>query len=94
MLDFKRLNMELDAVDVVRALGIEVAWVFPRYLRCRCPFHDSRSGRTLQIDREVRKGYCHSRQCHWHGDLIDLWSDVNRVPLGEAARQMQAEFGL
>jgi hypothetical protein len=93
MVDFRRLNESLDALAVVRALGIEIAWVFSAQIRCRCPFHQSKSGRSMSVGRSARHWYCHSRECHQHGDLIDLWARLRGVSLPTAAREMKERFG-
>jgi hypothetical protein len=94
MIDFRRLNEQLDSLAVVRRLGLEIAWVFATYVRLRCPFHDSRSGRSFDVSRLNRHCYCHSRECHWRGDLIDLTAAVLGCSLVEAARRLKEEFRL
>jgi DNA primase len=92
MLSFRDLNSQLPALEVLRALGLECSVIHRPQWRGRCPFHDSRTGRTLSVSLTERKWQCWSRECRQHGDLIDLWARVKGLSLVEAARQLKEEF--
>ena len=91
-IDFKRLNLELPALEVLRLLRLECYAVTGGYWRGRCPFHppSPRRSRSFQVSRERRLYYCHN--CKRVGDLIDLAAHVWQVTMWTAAKRLADQF--
>jgi hypothetical protein len=63
--------------------------------RCACPIHrgDAR-GRTFSVNLVDNVFQCFDARCAKKGDVIDLWSAVRGLSLGEAALDLVRTFGL
>jgi DNA primase len=94
MIDFRILNLQLPALDVIRSLHLVECGMGGGQWRGKCPYHESNNphARSLAISLGLRKFLCH--KCGAHGDLIDLSATVWRVSLVEAARRLAEEYGI
>jgi DNA primase len=58
-----------------------------------CPVHGSTStrSRSLSVNLDSGRYYCH--KCRSHGNQLELWAAVNRIPLYEAAQNLCRALG-
>jgi len=94
MLDFRYLNSQLDADQVLRLLRAPGRWETPDHWRGACPCHQSSNprSRSLSLSRSARKWTCHNGRCRRVGDLIDLYACVRGLSLLDAARELAETF--
>ena len=73
--------LDVDFTSVMIHLGLNMKRTSGNY---RCPFCQKKSF-TVYPDQ---KGYCHSPTCHWSGDALQLFSDVEKVSRTDAAEAL------
>jgi DNA primase len=63
--------------------------------RCACPIHraDGR-GRTFSVNLDENVFHCFDTKCGKQGDAIDLWAELHRMKLRDAAIDLVQTFGL
>jgi DNA primase len=79
--------------DVLYLLGFEPTSRSGPQWYGRCPLHESRSRRSRCFSVNVALGryYCHG--CQSHGNQLDLWAAVTRLPLHRAAIDLCQHLG-
>ena len=94
MLDFRRLNRDLPAREIVRALGLKGHIARANEWRGPCPIHNSkaRSSRCFDLDLALNRWHCH--KCSATGDLIDLWALLRGLSVYDAAWQLARLHGI
>jgi len=92
MIDFKRLNEGLPALQVLEMLLLRRAYVAGAYWRGKCPFHQSSSpvSRSFEVNLDRRVFYCF--KCKQTGDLIGLWARLRGVRNYLAAQELAKQF--
>jgi DNA primase len=62
----------------------------------RCPIHgeSGRGGRTFSVHPGKGVYQCFHPPCASHGNVLDLWAAVHKLPLREAALHLAATFNL
>lgn len=96
-IDFADLRRQISMTDVLRRLD-----VLPRLRgngpqrRGPCPVHQQAtdSGRTFSVNLVKQAFRCLDPQCQAHGNLLDLWAAVHRLPLHAAALDLAKTFHL
>lgn len=84
-IDYQELRQQVSMTQVLDLIGFQPSWRRGPQLRGRCPIPDcpSTSRRTFSVHL-VRQGY-HCFACRSHGNALDLWAAVRRLPFHEAA---------
>lgn len=91
--DFQVLRTEITMTDVLNQLGFEPVSRSGDQLHGPCPVHGSRSIRSRTFSVNLRTGrYC-CHKCHSHGNQLELWSAVEKLPLYEAALDLCRALG-
>lgn len=64
--------------------------------RGRCPLHTSPGDRRRTFSVNLRKNVfqCFDPNCAAHGNVLDFWATLHRLPLVEAARHLATTFHL
>jgi DNA primase len=91
--DFNVLRAEITTEQVLRLLGFEPS------ARCgvqwygACPLHQSARRRTRCFSVNVATGryYCH--RCKSHGNQLELWATVIKLPIHQAAIELCGRLG-
>jgi DNA primase len=91
--DFKRLRAEITMEHVLDLLAFEPAGRSGPQWYGRCPLHASTSTRSRSFSVNVALGryYCH--RCHRHGNQLELWAAVSKLPLHPAALDLCRRLG-
>lgn len=92
-IDYSRLRAEITMQEVLRLLGFQPLSRRGDQLRGPCPVHESASSRsrTFSVNLSSQRYYCH--QCRSRGNQLDLWAEVRKLPLYEAALDLCRELG-
>jgi len=58
-----------------------------------CPLHEptSRRRRSCSVNLTLGRYFCH--RCHSHGNQLELWAAVTRLPLHQAAIELCRRLG-
>lgn len=83
--DFNLLRRKITMTDVLSRLGFEPTRRSGDQLHGPCPVHGSRSirSRTFSVNLQTGRYYCH--KCQSHGNQLELWAAVQKLPMYEAA---------
>jgi len=83
--DFNVLRTEITMEQVLNQLGFQPTSRSGNQLHGPCPVHGSTSSdsRTFSVNLESGRYYCH--KCESHGNQLELWAAVNKLPIYEAA---------
>jgi transposase len=95
-IDFAHLKRQLPLAQVLDHLGLlaTLRGAGPQR-RCTCPIHrGDRRGKTFSVNLDEHVFQCFAKECGAKGDVIDLWSSVNRMSLREAALDLVRTFHL
>lgn len=86
--DFNVLRTEIAMEQVLNQLGFQPTSRSGNQLRGPCPVHGSTSSssRTFSVNMDTGRYYCH--KCHSHGNQLELWAAVNKLPMYEAAVEL------
>jgi DNA primase len=92
-IDFNRLRSEITMERVLAQLNFQPTQRTANQLHGPCPIHRSTSARSrsLSVNLDSGRYYCH--KCGSHGNQLELWAAVNRLPLYEAARDLCRALG-
>lgn len=96
-INFAELRKQVSMTDVLRQLGLlEKLHGQGPQRRGPCPVHDPHSdcGRTLSVNLDKHVFRCLDPHCDAHGNVLDLWAAVHRLPLRDAALHLAATFNL
>ena len=92
-IDFQQLRNEITMEEVLEQLGFQPTSRTGSQLHGPCPVHGSTSAssRSLSVNLDTARYYCH--KCHSHGNQLELWAAVSRLPLYEAVRDLCRVLG-
>lgn len=85
------IRQRLSMVEVCAKCGIEGKRE-GRAFRCRCPFHEEKSGSFLIGGRAPDRAYCFG--CGWSGDIFAFYEQRQGVSHVEAVNQLASLVGL
>lgn len=85
-IDYQALRVAVPIEQVLALLNFQPSYRRGRQLRGPCPVHDpgaagDRRCFSVHLDRHVFRCFL----CGAHGNQLDLWRQVHRLPLYEAA---------
>lgn len=91
--DYQALRTNISMGDVLNQLGFVPASQSGDQLHGPCPVHGSTSpsSRSLSVNLQTGRYYCH--KCQSHGNQLELWSAVHRLPIYEAAIDLCRTLG-
>jgi transposase len=95
-IDFAHLKSQLSMAQVLDQLGLSSRLRGGgAQRRCACPIHrgDGR-GRTFSVNLQENVFCCFDSGCGKQGDVIDLWAEVKKMSLREAAMELVRTFNL
>jgi len=93
--DFAFLRSQVSLEQVLRHLGfLDALRGRGQQRRGPCPVHGRPTDRTPCFSAHLGKNVCQCFQadCAVHGNVLDLWAAVQRLPLYEAALHLAATF--
>jgi len=84
-INYQQLRRQVSMTQVLELIGFRVTWRRGPQLRGSCPIPgcSSTSHRTFSVHL-ARQAY-HCFACGSHGNALDLWAAVQRLPLHRAA---------
>jgi transposase len=95
--DFSFLRQQVSMEQVLQQLGL-LATLRGRGQQRRgpCPLHGSGNNSQATFSAHLGKGVfqCFHADCGAHGNVLDLWAAVHKLPLYEAALHLAETFGL
>lgn len=90
--DIKHVRDNVDIVKVAEYLGLDLKKkTFSEQLRAPCPIHNG-GPRALVITPSINRYYCFANECKEGGDCVQLTAKVLKIPLRDAAIQLQSRF--
>lgn len=91
--DFQSLQSQITMEDVLNQLGFVPVSQAGDQLHGPCPVHGSTSAssRSLSVNLKAGRYYCH--KCHSHGNQLELWAAIHRLPIYEAAIHLCRALG-
>jgi transposase len=96
-IDFAALRRQVTLEQVLAHLGCltKLRGSGPQR-RGSCPIHESPNprGRTFSVHLGKNVFQCFHPPCGAHGNVLDLWAAIHRLPLYEAARHLAQTFSL
>jgi hypothetical protein len=97
VVDFAELRRQIRIEQVLReAQWLDCLRARGQQLRGPCPIHDTPQSRSRSFSVNVHKNvfHCFDASCGAHGNALDLWSQIRKLPLYEAARDLAERLGL
>jgi DNA primase len=84
-IDYRRLRQRVSMTKVLELIGFRATWRRGPQLRgpCPIPYCPSASGRHFSVHLARQVYHCFA--CNGHGNALDLWAAVQRLPLHQAA---------
>jgi DNA primase len=84
-IDYRELRQRVSMIEVLSLIGFEATWRRGSQLRGPCPIPGccSSSRRAFSVHRTRQVYRCFA--CGSHGNPLDLWAAVHRLPLHRAA---------
>jgi DNA primase len=91
--DYRVLRTEITMEEVLNQLGFVPTSQSGDQLHGPCPVHGSTSAssRSLSINVQTGRYYCH--KCQSHGNQLELWAAIHRLPIYEAAIDLCRALG-
>jgi len=86
-IDYRAVRQRISMAKVLELIGFQATRWRGSQLRGPCPIPDcpcpsvSRPTFSVHLDRQVYRCFA----CHGHGNALDLWAAVQRLPLHQAA---------
>ena len=92
-LDYQALRTTVSMEDVLNQLGFVPTSQSGDQLHGPCPVHGSTSpsSRSFSVNLQTGRYYCH--KCQSHGNQLELWAAVHRLPIYEAAIDLCRALG-
>ena len=92
-IDFNKLRDEITMEQVLNLIHFEPSRRSGHQWRGPCPVHQSKSSssRSLSVNTSTRRYYCH--KCQSKGNQIELWAEVNQLPVYDAAVDLCRALG-
>ena len=96
-IDYAALRAQISMEQVLAHLGClnKLKGSGPQR-RGACPLHDAGDSRqrTFSVHLGKKVFQCFHPPCGAHGNVLDLWAAIHRLPLYEAAKHLAHTFGL
>lgn len=91
--DFQVLRSEIAMEQVLNQIGFVPVSRTGHQWHGPCPVHGSTSASSHSLSVNLRTGryYCH--KCKSHGNQLELWAAVHRLPIHEAAIDLCRALG-
>lgn len=91
--DFNVLRQEITMQQVLDQLGFQTTTRSGSQLHGPCPVHGSTSAgsRTFSVNLDAGRYYCH--KCHSRGNQLELWAEVHKLSLYDAAIDLCRALG-
>jgi DNA primase len=87
-IDYHRLRQQITMRQVLDLIGFQATWQRGSQQRGPCPIRgcrsDSRPPFSVHLGRQCYQCFV----CHSHGNPLDLWAAVRRLPLHHAAADL------
>jgi hypothetical protein len=96
-LDFAALRSQVSMEQVLSHIGVlDELRGSGAQRRGRCPIHAQAGDRRRTFSVNLKKNVfqCFDPDCNAHGNVLDFWAALRRLPLVEAARQLATTFHL
>jgi DNA primase len=84
-IDYRALRCQLRLGQVLDLLGFVPTTRAGDQVRGPCPVHGARSPRSRSFAAHLERHCWQCFRCGAHGNALDLWSAVTRLPLYDAA---------
>ncbi len=93
--DFNRVRAEITMEQVLSLLGFQPSRRSGVQWYGSCPLHEPSSGhrrlRSFSVNVAIGRYFCH--RCHSHGNQLELWAAVTKLPLHQAAVDLCRRLG-
>jgi DNA primase len=91
--DFRVLRSEITIEQVLGQLGFVPVSRSGDQWHGPCPIHGSSSASSRSFSVNLRTGryFCH--KCNSHGNQLELWAAIHRLPIHEAAIDLCRALG-
>jgi DNA primase len=92
-IDFDRVRAEITMEQVLSLLGFHPSSRSGVQWYGSCPLHESTSKRrrSFSVNVAIGRYFCH--RCHSHGNQLELWAAVTKLPLHQAAVDLCRRLG-
>jgi len=84
-IDYHRLRQQITMREVLDLIGFQATWRRGSQHRGPCPIPGCRSNSSHPFSVHLMRQCYHCFACHSHGNPLDLWAAVRRLPLHQAA---------
>jgi len=84
-IDYRRLRQQITIRQVLDLIGFQATWRRGSQHRGPCPIPGCRSHSSRAFSVHLGRQCYHCFACHSHGNPLDLWAAVQRLPLHQAA---------
>ena len=91
-INFASVNEQLNAIDVLRALGCDDELRMSDNIRIHCTIHSSDKQKSLVVTPHKNKFMCHA--CNAKGDLVDLYAQSKHIEKRDAAFELASVFNI
>ena len=92
-IDFDRLKRSVAFQEVLLRYGLHLKPNGPHELRGPCPIHGGDNDTAFMVNLETQSYYCFTG-CKKGGDVFNFVSEMEKVPLGKAARILEENHAL
>jgi len=91
--DFDRVRAEITMEQVLSLFGFQPSKRSGVQWYGSCPLYQSTSGRcrSFSVNVAIGRYYCH--RCHSHGNQLELWAAVTKLPLHQATIDLCLRLG-
>jgi DNA primase len=83
-IDYRAVRQQLRLRQVLELLGFVPSARCGPQLRGPCPVHGARRPRSRSFAAHLERDCWHCFRCGAHGNVLDLWVAVTKLPLYEA----------
>jgi DNA primase len=93
-IDYHRLRQQITMRQILDLLGFRATWRRGPQHRGPCPIRGCRSHSRPPFSVHLTRQCYQCFVCHSHGNPLDLWAAVRRLPLHQAAVDLCRSLGL
>jgi DNA primase len=92
-IDFHKLRTKITMEQVLTLIAFEPTCRAGSQWHGPCPIHRSQStsSRSLSVNLSTGRYYCH--KCHSHGNQLEFWAAIKRLPIYDAAIDLCQALG-
>jgi DNA primase len=94
LIDYQALRQQIPMEHVLDLIDYHPTSRRGHQLRGACPFHGSRQPNPRCFSVELKRGLFRCFECGAQGNQLDLWVQLRRLPLREAALDLCEHAGL